>query len=196
MPVFTKGSFSINHGIVSIGGEIEEADRQCAWELYCELITRVGVIGKFDQNGKQTFTGEVMAESLGSLQRFFQEARGLMRRYPVGRLGASKSQRDHLGFFIAGLLESVIRPFLEKWQARYHYWWEHQSEQTLPPFSRQAAFPDLAEMQSDWSAVRQFCSDSAAELVARFKFPEVTRLMPPKLQQEWLKETERVVADL
>lgn len=194
MPVFTKGSFSINLGIVSIGGEIDEADRQCAWELYCELITRVAVIGKLDQNGKQTFTGEVMAESLDSLYRFFQEARGLMRRYPVGRLGGS--QKDHLGVFIAGLLEAVIRPFLEKWQARYRYWWAHQSDQGLPPFTRQASFPELAEMQSDWTAVRQFCSDSAAELASRFKFPEVTKLMPPKLQQQWLEETERVVADL
>jgi hypothetical protein len=196
MPVFTKGSFNINLGIVSIGGEIDEADRQCAWELYCEIITRVGVIGKFDQDGKQTMTGEVLAESLDSLHRFFQEARGLMRRYPVGSLGAGTSSEHHLGFFIAGLLETVIRPFLEKWQARYRYWWQHQSDHTLPPFRRQAAFPGLAEMQSDWFAVRHFCNDSAAELAARFGFPEVTRLIPPRLQQEWLEETERVLADL
>jgi len=196
MPVFTKGSFNINLGIVSIGGEIDEADRQCAWELYCEIVSRVGVVGKLDQQGKQTFAGEVLVESLESVHQFFLEARALMRRYPVGQLGSGRSREHHLGFFIAGLLETVIRPFLEKWQAPYRYWWAHQSDQKLPPFSRQKAFPELEEMLSDWTAVRRFCGDSAAELATRFELPEVMKLMQPALQQAWIDESERVVKAL
>ena len=34
MPTLNKGSFSINLGVVKLGGDLTEDDRQCAWELY------------------------------------------------------------------------------------------------------------------------------------------------------------------
>ena len=34
--------------LVQIGGELADEDRQCAWELYTELSTRVAVTGKSD----------------------------------------------------------------------------------------------------------------------------------------------------
>src|SRR5437879_3728424 len=86
MPVFSKGSFNLNLGFVSLGGEMNEQDRQCAWELYCELVTRVAVIGKLDDQEKLDFSGEIYAESFDSLYQFFGEARGIMRKYPVGCL--------------------------------------------------------------------------------------------------------------
>ena len=45
MPTLTKGSFSLNLGIVQLGGELSDADRQYAWELYTEMSTRVAVTG-------------------------------------------------------------------------------------------------------------------------------------------------------
>ena len=93
MPVFSKGSFSINLGIVSIGGELSEEDRQCAWELYCELVSSVALVGKLDEHGKQVFVGERYDQSLDSLYAFVTEARGLMRRYPVGRIAAGGAQK-------------------------------------------------------------------------------------------------------
>ncbi len=84
MPVFTKGSFKVNLGFVQIGGEFDELDRQCAWELYCEIVTRVAVRGSLDADGNEVFDGEVYAESLDSLYNFFLESRQIMKRYPVG----------------------------------------------------------------------------------------------------------------
>jgi len=193
MPVFSKGNFSVNLGFVSFGGDFDETDRQCAWELYCEIITRVAVIGKEDEHGQLLFTGEVLAESLESLHRFVAEARTLMRRYPVGRLTPGRDP-DHLGFFIGGLLEVVIRPFLEKWQAVYRHWWEHQSDASLAPFERQDQFPGDQEMREDWNRLRRFCRDSAGELAKRYALPDIGALSPPRLRQTWLDETRRVVA--
>ena len=193
MPVFSKGSFSVNLGLVSFGGEIDETDRQCAWELYCELISRVALVGKLDANGEQVFIGEVLAESLDSTYRFFVEARAIMRRYPVGRLTGGESNGNHLGFFIAGMLETVLRPFLEKWQARYRYWWEHQSDQRLPPFRRQAAFEQLDMLLADWAAVRDFSRATAAELEAHYRLPSILNLAPSGLNQLWQKETAEIV---
>lgn len=193
MPTFTKGNFSINLGIVSFGGEIDEADRQCAWELYCELVSRVAVVGKLDSNGNHTFEGEVLAESLDSLYHFFTEARHIMRAYPLGRLTAGKRDASHLGFFIAGMLEGVLRPFLEKWQASYRYWWDHQSDRQLSPFRRQAGFESLDDFLADWSRLRDFCRATAGEIEQHFELPSVLRLMPPELERLWQQETKKVI---
>ena len=77
MAVVTKGNFSINLGIFQIGGELSDDDRQCAWELYTEIVTRLAVHGRtggFD-GIKEEFAGELYHESLGSLYSFFKEMR-------------------------------------------------------------------------------------------------------------------------
>ena len=50
MPTLTKGSFSLNSGIVKLGGDLSDDDRQCAWELYTELSTRAAVIGMVEEH--------------------------------------------------------------------------------------------------------------------------------------------------
>ncbi|MCB1739800.1 MAG: hypothetical protein KDK91_05480 [Gammaproteobacteria bacterium] len=192
MPVFSKGSFSLNLGLVSVGGEIDESDRQCAWELYCELISRVAVVGKLDERGADSFEGEVLDQSLQSLYAFFQEARGLMRRYPVGRLRVGARREAHLGYFIAGLVEHVLRPFLEKWQASYRFWWAQQSNAELAPFERQAEYARIDELQADWARLRQFCRDTSDALVQTFELPDVRGLAAPGMRVQWLEETRRL----
>lgn len=194
MPVFTKANFKINLGIASIGGELTDDDRQCAWELYCELVSRVALVGKLDEHGKQVFVGERYDQSLDSLCAFVKEARGLMRRYPVGRLAAGGPQ-NHLGFFIASLLEIVLRPFLEKWRASYRHWWEqaHTQRPDGSPFELQETYPRLAEMQQDWIALRRFCREAARELTHTFSLPDVTAVAPPQFGQAWLDETAAVI---
>lgn len=194
MPVFTKGSFSVNLGIVSIGGELEEDDRQCAWELYCELTLRVALVGKLDAECDQVFVGERYDQSLDSVYAFVFEARALMRRYPVGRISVGGAQ-NHLGFVIAALLETVIRPFLEKWQVDYRHWW-HQActkHAEVSPFELQRTYPKLDAMLEDWRGLREFCRDAARELTKTFSLPDVTAIEPPQLKQQWLDETRELI---
>ena len=83
MAVMKKGNFSIDIGFLKLGADFKESDRQCAWELYTELATRIAVIGKSKDRDCTDFTGEVYAESLSSLHTFFGEARKIMRQFPV-----------------------------------------------------------------------------------------------------------------
>jgi hypothetical protein len=55
----SKVSFSLNLGIVQLSGDLSEEDRQCAWELYAELSTRVAVTGKVLDSECKTFEGEL-----------------------------------------------------------------------------------------------------------------------------------------
>ena len=141
MSVLTKGGFSVNLGLVTLSGDLSDEDRQCAWELYTELSTRVALTGKQSDKKCTDFTGEVYAESLVSVYRFFQEARGIMRAFPVGKL--EKDVQNHLGVLINNVMVDVLRPFLEKWQACYRHWWENESNPKLLPFDRQKEYPKL-----------------------------------------------------
>lgn len=167
MPTLSKGGFSLNLGFVQLSGDLSDEDRQCAWELYTELATRVAVTGKRDDVECQDFNGELYIESLLSLYRFFQEARLIMRKFPVGRLGGN--HHDHLGVMIARVMAEVLRPFLEKWQIDFRHWWEYESNQDVPPLERQMAFPRLDGFLNDWASVRWLMRQVQRELVTVYK---------------------------
>ena len=166
MAVVQRGTFSLNLGFVRLGTDLSEEDRQCAWELYTELSTRVAVTGKSSDEDCIDFEGELFIESLVSLYSFFQEARTIMRKFPVGRL--SCSSEDHLGVMISRLMTNVLRPFLERWQVKYRHWWDNESNPRLPPFDRQAEFPELKEFIEDWTALRWLMRKLQKELVQAY----------------------------
>ena len=176
MPVLTKGSFSLNLGIVQLGGELSEFDRQCAWELYTELTTRVALTGKQRDQRCDDFSGEILVESLSSVHSFFREARGIMRTFPVGKLRADSGH--HLGILVNDLLRDALRPFLEKWQAKLRHWWEHESNPKLHPFARQREFPELSALRKDWIDLRRLMRGVQKTLVKTYALVEVTRKPP------------------
>jgi hypothetical protein len=171
MPVLTRGTFSLNLGIIQLGAELGDEDRQCAWELYTELSTRVAVTGKQRDQDCTDFNGELYIESLGSLYNFFQEARSIMRDFPVGKINGDN--RSHLGVMINRMMENVLRPFLEKWQVKYRHWWEEESNPRLSPIERQTEFPELEEFLADWSSVRWLMRQVQQELVNVYQLVNV-----------------------
>lgn len=175
MAVFTKGNFSIDLGFVKLGADFTEDDRQCAWELYTELATRVAVTGKPKDPDCTDFSGEVLAESLSSLHSFFGEARKIMRQFPVSSINA-KGVENHLGALVHRAMRDVLRPFLETWQADYRFWWENVSDKSLSPFERQKAYPKFKEMIYQWSDVRAIMRAIQDVLVEQYKLIDVTKL--------------------
>ncbi len=171
MATFNKGNFSLNLGIVTLGAELSDEDRQCAWELYTEVVTRISVIGKKDDEECENFEGELYIESLSSLYRFFQEARLIMRKFPVGRI--EHNEQDHLGVLLNRIMANVLRPFLEKWQADYRHWWEFECDQSVPPMKRQASYPKLEEFLADWASLRWLMKQLSAKLREVYQLVEV-----------------------
>lgn len=164
MPNITKGSFTLNLGIMKLQGQLAEDDRQCAWELYSELTTRVAITGKPNDPDCTDFEGELLVESLNSLYSFFQEARKIMRRFPVGRIEPSND--SHLGILISRMMANVLRPFLEKWHVKFRHWWEYESNPRLSPLDRQNQFPKINDLKNDWTSVRSLMRAIQQELVS------------------------------
>ncbi len=180
MATIKEGNFSINLGLVKLDGRLTDDDRQCAWELYAEIITRVAVVGKWSDQEAASFEGEIYAESFTSLHRFFQEARGIMRKFPVGRI--DKPTKDHLGVMIQRILTDALRPFLEKWQGNYRSWWELQMKTPRNPFEVQAEFMDLKALLEDWSAIRRIMRRAAHEICEAYQLEPV--IQPPSQPAE------------
>ena len=171
MPEIKQGRFSINIGFIQFGVDLTEDDRQCAWELYTEISTRLAVVGKLNDDNCVDFSGEVLFESLQSLYSFFQSARNIMKKYPVGSL---KGKKAHLGVLINSLMEGVLRPFLEKWQSEFRHWWQYESNQSQPPFIRQENYNNLTELKDDWSNLRLIMRKLRSELLLKFDLVNTT----------------------
>jgi hypothetical protein len=171
MATFAKGSFSVDLGLIRLGGELSNLDRQCAWELYTELETRVSVTGKRGDATCTDFNGELYVESLDSLYRFFQEARSIMRKFPVGRIGLDVE--SHLGIVIGRVLFGVLRPFLEKWHVRYRHWWLQGKDDNASPLERQQQFPDLKEMLEAWTNVRLVMRETSRILSETYRLTKL-----------------------
>lgn len=183
MPEIKKGSFSLDLGILKVNADVSEDDRQCAWELYTEITTRLSLTGKRSDPECKDFSGEVLAESLDSVHTFFREARGIMRKFPVGQI--KKDKTKHLGILINDLMVRVLRPFLEKWQSDFRHWWNQYDEATkkLPPFHRQKRYPRYKEFIEDWRNVRLIMRELQSELVRAYKLVDVNQinsLLPEK----------------
>ena len=64
MATITIGQLSLDIGFVKLGAELSDEDRQCAWELYTEIATRVAVVGKrLDKTCKDYDGKSILGES-------------------------------------------------------------------------------------------------------------------------------------
>jgi len=170
--ILERGSFELDLKLIKLKADLSDLDRQCAWELYTELSTRRAITGRLSDPKCKDFTGEIYVESFDSIYRFFQEARAIMRKFPVGRLSAN--QQNHLGALIFRMMQDVLRPFLEKWHGQYRHWWENESDKALPPFQRQAVFPAYAEMLRDWTNLRWMMRHVQKQIAKTYKLVEVS----------------------
>ncbi|MFH1982908.1 MAG: hypothetical protein ABIL58_13780 [Pseudomonadota bacterium] len=171
MAVITKGNFSINLGIFKVGGDFSDEDRQCAWELYTEIITRLSVHGRITPSANifDEFKGELFNESLSSLYAFFKEMRGIMRKFPVGKIECANEY--HLGKLTCSIMNDVLRPFLEKWQGKYRYWFDIEARKNpeRSPFEVQMEFPHLEDFMTDWSNLRELMRSVAESLAKEYQ---------------------------
>ena len=95
-------------GKISGDWEPDQSEREAAWELYVELITRVSVVNLGPDEG-------LLRESLTSLYSLFSTTREILRKH--GPAVAKPKGEDDISFGLlsVAVLNTVLRPILSKW---------------------------------------------------------------------------------
>lgn len=143
-------------GLGKIGGRWspDKAEREAAWEMYVELITRVTVEELDPEEG-------ILREALSSLYSLFGTTRGILRAHgpavATPRGGADLS----FGAIAVAILNQVLRPLLAKWHPLLS---DHESRR--PEGVSQAEHerdwkPQNAQLRSDLAAVRETLTEYA-----------------------------------
>lgn len=112
---------SLPFGIGSASWEADPTERNAAWELYVELVTRVAVQSLHPQEG-------LVREAMNSLYSLFGSTREVLRKAGPG-VGAS---HDSVGGIAIAVLNNGLRPFLSKWHPLLQEWEEKKPNGTSP----------------------------------------------------------------
>ncbi|WP_181779100.1 hypothetical protein [Pseudonocardia pini] len=101
--------------LFKVSGRWEPTDeeRNAAWELYVELITRVGVVPLRDG---------VLRESLHSLYTIFESSRQILRKYGPAVAEPKPSGEFNFGYLCVAMLNYTLRPLLSYWHPELQSW--------------------------------------------------------------------------
>ena len=103
----------VNLNLPYIGGvegtwKPDESERDAAWEMYVELITRISVAELKSDEG-------LLREALSSLHTLFGTTRAILRKYGPS-IAKPKGESDlSFGYLAVAILNVVLRPVLAKW---------------------------------------------------------------------------------
>jgi len=109
--VLKKVSVSLPFGIGSAEWEADPTERNAAWSLYVELVTRIAVQSLEVDQG-------TVREAMNSLYSLFSSTREILKQAGP-QVGASK---DSVGGISIAVLNNGLRPFLSKWHPLLQAW--------------------------------------------------------------------------
>ena len=150
--------------------EPNDAERQAAWELYVELMTRIAVVPLPSGEG-------LLREALTSLYSLFATTRDVLRRHGPTVAEPKPDGQYNFGYLAVVILNGVIRPLLARWHPLLEDW-----EAARPPGRSRAAheqaWPQAARVRADLDATRASLAQYAAMLATACGVPDLSAAMP------------------
>jgi len=106
----TSTKFKVNLGFLSLESnwEIDEIQKQAAWEMYVELATRITTAKLQKGEG-------LLREALSSLYSLFATTRGILKKHGPSIATPLNPNDTTFGHLAIGILNKVLRPILSKW---------------------------------------------------------------------------------
>ncbi|MEM8721241.1 MAG: hypothetical protein AAGE84_18400 [Cyanobacteria bacterium P01_G01_bin.39] len=86
----------------------DESEKNAAWELYIELITRISIAELKPDEG-------LLREALTSLYNLFGITRDILRKYGSSIARPKNDGYISFGYLAVAILNAVLRPMLSKW---------------------------------------------------------------------------------
>ena len=126
--------------------EFDEKERQAAWEMYVEIITRISV---WELKANES----LLREALSSLHSLFGTTRSILRQY--GPTVAQPKGKDKLsfGYLAVTVLNSLLRPFLAKWHSALLDYEKHQPA-GISQLGHESQWEKAAELRDELNKVR------------------------------------------
>jgi hypothetical protein len=141
--VLKNVTVSLPFGIGSASWEADPTERNAAWELYVELVTRVAV---------QPMEGDIgtVREAMNSLYSLFASTREILRKAGPN-VGAS---HDSVGGIAIAVLNHGLRPFLSRWHPLLQEW-EAQKGDGVSPAAHEKAWVREPALRAELEALRK-----------------------------------------
>jgi hypothetical protein len=95
--------------------EPDLAERDAAWEMYVELVTRISVMPLGSGHG-------VEREALDSLYQLFGVTREILRKYGPAVARPPKPGQYRFGHLAVWMLNAALRPVLARWHPELQRW--------------------------------------------------------------------------
>ena len=170
-------SVSVKLQLPYVGGvegtwQPDEREREAAWEMYVELVTRIAVVELRPGEG-------LVREALTSLYSLFETTRAILRKYgPV--VAKPKGEGDlSFGSLAVIILNGVLRPLLARWHPLLQ---EHEARRPEGVSARahERAWEHERELREELGRVREALVDYANVLaevagVEPLRWPEPAR---------------------
>ncbi|WP_433662569.1 hypothetical protein ACQPW1_10695 [Nocardia sp. CA-128927] len=148
--------------------EPAEAEREAAWELYVELITRVTVVELRPDEG-------LVREALTSVYSVFESTREILRKYGPAVAPRGRKETITFGVLAIGVLNGALRPLLTKWHPALAAW-EAQRPDSVNPVQHERDWDQLPMVRNELSRTRASLAELAKILAdvagAAYLLPE------------------------
>ena len=166
MPI-DKVTVHLGWGPARLSGEWrpDQAERDAAWELYVELVTRIAVAPLDPGRG-------VLREALTSLYQLFGVTREILRRYGPAVARAPRHGEYRFGYLAVWMLNAALRPFLSTWHPALQDW-EAGRPDGSAVVSHEVGWDRATELRDELEALRRLLVQYAEILAVVCDAPEL-----------------------
>jgi hypothetical protein len=151
-------SVSVKLQLPYIGGiegswQPDERQRDAAWEMYVELITRIAVVELRPGEG-------LLREALASLYALFDATRTILRKYGPEVAKSKNEGQLSFGYLSVVVLNGVLRPLLAKWHPLLLDYETHRPKD-VSVLEHEQAWPHTEALRTELNRAREALSDYA-----------------------------------
>ncbi len=152
---FTGFKVSISLPFLGIEGEwkVDKDQKQAAWEIYVELVTRVAVQELKEDEG-------LLREALTSFYSLFQTTRDILKKYGPSIATPGEADDTTLGHIAVAVLNKVLRPVLARWHPILKDY-EDKRPQGVSVTAHERKWPQAEELREAINQIREQLTEYA-----------------------------------
>ncbi len=149
-------SIKLSFNIPLLGGiegiwKPNDAEKNAAWELYVELVTRISVVELKENEG-------TLSDALDSIYSLFKTTRDILKKYGPEVAHPLEKNRISFGKLAVAILNYELRPLLSEWHPKLDSYL-HNMDQHVSTGEHEAKWEYNMELRGRISATQKVLKD-------------------------------------